>query len=61
LNVGRFGFGYVVGRYFWGGFRFGVEDIVGSGFRSFFGGEVVEFILCGYDGGVFGEWGGGIK
>ena len=54
LNVGHVGFSYVVSHYFWGGFRFGVEDIVGSGFRSLFGGEVAEFILCRYDGGVFG-------
>ena len=57
LNVGRFGSGYVVSRRFRGGLRFGVEDIVGSRFRSLF---AVEFILCGYDGCIFsiGRMGG---
>ena len=61
LNDGWFGSGFVVGRRFWGGLRFGVEHIVGSGFCSLFGGEAVEFILCGYDGAssVSEEWGGG--
>jgi hypothetical protein len=61
LNDGWFGSGFVVSRRFWGGLRFGVEHIVGSGFCSLFGGEAVEFILCGYNGGVFGvgRMGGG--
>ena len=56
LNVGRF-----VSRHFWGGLGFGVENIVGSGFCSLFGGETVEFILCGYEGGILGvgRMGGG--
>ena len=53
LNVGWLRFSYVIRHRFWGGLRFGVEDIVDSGFRSLFGGEVVELILCRYQGGVF--------
>ena len=51
LNVGRFVS------------RLGVENIVGSGFCSLFGGETVEFILCSYEGGILGigRMGGGMK
>ena len=49
LNVGWF-----VSHHFWGGLGFGIENIVSSGFCSLFSGETVEFILCGYEGGILG-------